>query len=64
MSFLFNIAAIFAMGAAVQFIPAKAAPVHAGDLSILPHQGQTQQDSVPDPGIEEWFTSVFNSIVK
>ena len=64
MSFFFNIAAIFAVGAAVQFIPAKAAPIHAGGLSILPHQGQTQPDSVPDPGIREWSTSVFNSIVK
>ena len=47
MSFFFDVVAIFAVGAAMQFIPAKAAPIHAGDL-ILPHQGQIQQDSVPD----------------
>ena len=63
MSFFFDVVAIFAVGAAMQFIPAKAAPIHAGDL-ILPHQGQIQQDSVPDPGVGEWFTSVFNGISK
>ena len=66
MSIFFNIAVIFAAAAAVLFTPSTAAPI-SGDLTILPYPyyaGQIQQDSVPDPGIGDWFTNIFNSISK
>ena len=69
MYFFFNTTAIFAVGViAVWFTSANTAPI-AEDLSILPHpfsqpEGKIQQDSVPDPGIGDWFTSIFNSISK
>ena len=67
MGFFFNTTAIFAVGAwviAVWFTSANATPI-AEDLSILPHpfnqpEGLIQQDSVSDPGIGDWFTSIFN----
>ena len=66
MSAFFNIAVIIAVAAAVLFIPSTAAPL-SRDLTILPYPyyaGQIQQDSVPDPGIGDWFTNIYNGISK
>ena len=69
MSFIVNTAAIFAVAtAAVLLTPSSAAPT-AADLRILPYfpsnpAGQIQQDSVPDPGIGDWFTSIFDGLTK
>ena len=69
MTFIVNTAAIFAVAtAAVLLTPSSAAPT-AADLHILPYfpfnpAGEIQQDSVPDPGIGDWFTSIFNGLTK
>ena len=69
MSFIANTVVIFAVAtAAVLFMPSSAAPT-AADLRILPYlpfnpAGQIQQDSVPDPGIGDWFTSIFDGVTK
>ena len=57
---------IIAVATAVLFTQSHTAPITA-DFSILPYpyyQGQIQQDSVPDPGIGDWFTNIYNGIVK
>jgi hypothetical protein len=57
---------IIAVATAVLFTYSHAAPI-AIDASILPHlynQGQVQQDPVPDPGIGDWFSRVYDIIVK
>lgn len=71
MSFITNIAVIFALATAVLFTASSAAPI-VGDVRILPYPGSFnpgpfnpvyyQQDSVPDPGIGDWFTNIFNSL--
>ena len=65
MSLFLNIATI-AVATAVMFTQSHTAPI-AADLGILPlpyYQGQVQQDSVPDPGFGDWFTNIYNGIVK
>ena len=57
---------IIAVATAVLFTQSHTAPITA-DFSILPHpyyHGQIQQDSVPDPGIGDWFTNIYSGIVK
>jgi hypothetical protein len=66
MSFIVSTVVIFA--AAVLFTPSSAAPT-AADLHTLPHvsfnpAGQIQQDSVPDPGIGDYFTGNFDGFTK
>ena len=69
MSFIINTVVIFAVAtAAVLFTPSSAAPT-AADLHTLPYipfnpAGEIQQDSVPDPGIGDWFTSILNGLTK
>ena len=68
MSSIVNNVVIFVVAlTAVLFTPSSAAPT-AGDFHILPYipfnPGQIQQDSVPDPGIGDWFTSIFNGLMK
>ena len=69
MSFIINTVVIFAMTtAAVLLTPSSAAPT-AADLHTLPYipfnpAGEIQQDSVPDPGIGDWFTSIFDGLTK
>ena len=57
---------IIAVATAVLFTQSHTALITA-DFSILPYpyyQGQIQQNSVPDPGIGDWFTNIYNGIVK
>jgi hypothetical protein len=69
MRFIVNTAVIFAVAtAALLLMPTNAAPT-AADLHTLPYvpfnpAGQIQQDSVPDPGIGDWFTSIFDGFTK
>ena len=68
MSFVTNTAVVIALATAAMFIPSSAAPI-VGDVRILPYPGpfnpgQIQQDSVPDPGIGDWFTNIFNGLTK
>ena len=65
MSLFLNITTI-AVATAVLFTQSHTAPITA-DFSIVPHpyyQGQVQQDSVPDPGIGDWFASIYSVFVK
>lgn len=71
MSFIANTVAIFAVATAMLFsAPSSAAPTAAGEFHTLPYiafyPGQIQQDSVtvPDPGIGDWFTSIFDSLTR
>ena len=67
MSFIVNTVVIFAVAtAAVLFMPSSAAPT-AADLRILPYfpfspAGEIQQDSVPVPGIGDWFIGIFDNL--
>lgn len=65
MSFIVNTVVIFAVAtAAVLLTPSSAAPTSA-NFHILPYYaGEIQQDSVPDPGIGDWFTSIFDGFTK
>ena len=65
MSFIINTVVILAVAtAAVLLTPSSAAPTTA-DLRTLPYYGgEIQQDSVPDPGIGDWFTSIFDGLTK
>lgn len=68
MSFIIiNTVVIIAVATAALFMPSSAAPT-AGDFHTLPYipfnSGQIQQDSVPDPGIGDWFTSIFDGFKK
>ena len=69
MSFIVNTVVIFAVAtAAVLLTPSSAAPT-AANFHILPYipfnpAGEIQQDSVPDPGIGDWFTSIFDGFTK
>ena len=65
MNWLLNIT-IIAVATAVLYTHLHAAPIVV-DASILPqpyYQEQVQQDPVPDPGIGDWFASIYNIIVK
>ena len=71
MSFITNTAVIFAVATvATLFTTSNTAPsAGLGDIRILPYNtfnpaGQIQQDSVPDPGIGDWFTSIFEGLTK
>ena len=61
------ITVFFSVATTVLFTHSFAAPITA-DLSILPHphhqDGQTQQDSIPDPGFGDWFNNIFNGFYK
>ena len=64
MTWLVNIT-IIAVATAVLYTHSHAAPIVV-DASILPHpyyQEQVQQDPVPDPGIGDWFASIYNNII-
>ena len=66
MSLLFNITVIFAVTTTASFTSSNAAAI-TGDFHLLPYpfdQGQIQQDPVPDPGIGDWFTNLFNGFSK
>ena len=64
MNWLVNIT-IIAVATAVFYIHSHAAPIAgAVDASILPHPHYQEQDPVPDPGIGDWFASIYNIIVK
>ena len=68
MSFITNTAVVIALATAAMFTASSAAPI-TGDVRILPYPGpfnpgQIQQDSVPDPGIGDWFTNIFNGLTK
>lgn len=71
MNFATNVAVIIAVATTVLFTASNAAPI-IGDVRILPYQGSFnprpfnpvyyQQDTVPDPGIGDWFTNIFNGL--
>lgn len=62
MNWLVNIT-IIAVATAVFYTHSHTAPI-ALDASILPHPHYQEQDPVPDPGIGDWFASIYNIIVK
>ena len=71
MSSFINAATTFAVATILLFVitPSSAAPTATGDFHILPYSpfipaGQIQQDSIPDPGIGNWFTSIFDTLKK
>ena len=66
MNWFLNIT-IIAVATAVLFTHYSHATPIITDVNILPHpyyQGQIQQDPVSDPGIGDWFASIFNIYVK
>ena len=50
---------------AVLFAPSSAVPIPRESYilsNVFSNPVQNQQDSVPDPGIGDWFTTVFNTL--
>ena len=56
---------ILVVATAVLFVPSSSVPITrvSHTLSnVFSNPVQNQQDSVPDPGIGDWFTTIFNTL--